>query len=105
MSVQNERFKSFKTVTQSTVAVSSSPAQDVTNCKPYHCTVQNIGTQAVYMRVGATAATTNQNYTYILAGGANNNDGTGAMIDISGYTGTISFITASGTSNVVVSQG
>ena len=104
MSVQNERFKSFETVTQSTVAVST-VAADVTNCKPYHLTVQNIGTQAVYMRVGATAATTNQNYTYILAGGANNNDGTGAMIDISGYTGTISFITASGTSNVVVSQG
>ena len=104
MSVQNERFKSFETVTQSTVAVST-VAADVTNGKPYHLTAQNIGTQAVYMRVGATAATTNQNYTYILAGGANNNDGTGAMVDISGYTGTISFITASGTSNVVVSTG
>ena len=104
MSVQNERFKSFETVTQSTVAVST-VAADVTNGKPYHLTVQNIGTQAVYVRVGATAATTNQNYTYIIAGGANSNDGTGAMIDISGYTGTLSFITASGTSNVVVSQG
>ena len=104
MSVQNERFKSFETVTQSVVAVST-VAADVTSCKPYHLTAQNIGQQAVYMRVGATAATTNTNYTYILAGGANNNDGTGAMIDISGYTGTISFITASGTSNVVVSTG
>tara|TARA_R110002167_G_scaffold4198_5_gene19652 strand:- start:129 stop:443 length:315 start_codon:yes stop_codon:yes gene_type:complete len=104
MSVQNERFKSFETVTQSVVAVSTVYA-DVTSGKPYHLTAQNIGTQAVYMRVGATAATTSQNYTYILAGGANDNDGTGAMVDISGYTGTISFITASGTSNVVVSTG
>jgi hypothetical protein len=104
MAVQNERFRSFEEVTQTTVAVST-VAADVTNGKPFHLTAQNIGTQAVYMRVGATAATTSTNYSYILAGGANDNDGTGAMIDISGYTGTISFITASGTSNVVVSQG
>tara|TARA_R110000824_G_C14754717_1_gene629073 strand:+ start:159 stop:473 length:315 start_codon:yes stop_codon:yes gene_type:complete len=104
MAVQNERFRSFEEVTQTTVAVST-VAADVTNGKPFHLTVQNIGTQAVWMRVGATAATTGTNYSYILAGGAADNDGTGAMIDISGYTGTISFITASGTSNVVVSQG
>jgi hypothetical protein len=104
MSVQNERFKSFETVTQSTVAVST-VAADVTNGKPYHLTAQNIGQQAVYMKVGSAVAATNGSYTYILAGGGNNNDGTGAMIDISGYTGTISFITASGTSNVVVSTG
>lgn len=67
MSVQNERFNSFETVTQSTVAVSTVVAT-VTNGKPYHLTAQNIGTQAVYVKLGASAAATNGNYTYILAG-------------------------------------
>ena len=40
-----------------------------------------------------------------LAGGGAANDGTAALANISGYVGTISVITASGTSNVVVSNG
>ena len=104
MSYQNERFRSFSSVTQQIVAVSGTAANVVTS-SPHHLTIQNLGTTPVYLKLGATATTSSGGFSYILAGGGAANDGTGALANISGYVGTISVITASGTSNVAVSNG
>lgn len=104
MSYQNERFRSFDSVTQRIVAVSGTAA-DVVTSAPHHLTVQNLGTEPVYLKLGATASTSSGGFSYILAGGGAANDGTGMATNISGWVGTISVITASGTSNVVVSNG
>lgn len=104
MSYQNERFRSFDSVTQAIQACSDTAANVVTN-SPHHLTVQNLGTEPVYVKLGATATTSTGGFSYILGSGGGANDGTGGMVSISGYVGTISFITASGTSNVVISNG
>ena len=105
MSYQNERFRSFDSVTQAIQACDTSADNVVTN-SPHHLTVQNLGTVAVHVKLGSTATTSTGGFSYILAGGAVANDGTGGMINIAGYVGTISFITGgSDTSNVVISNG
>ena len=104
MSYQNERFKSFSSVTQQIVAVSDTAANVVTS-SPHHLTIQNLGTEPVYIKLGATATTSSGGFSYILPAGTTANDGSGAVANISGYVGTISVITASGTSNVVISNG
>ena len=104
MSYQNERFRSYDSVTQVIQACDTS-ADDVVTNSPHHLTVQNLGTVAVYVKLGSTATTSTGGFSYILAGGAVANDGTGGMINIAGYVGTISFITASGSTNVVISNG
>ena len=105
MSYQNERFRSFDSVTQAIQACSNTAANVVTN-SPHHLTVQNLGTKPVYVKLGATATTSTGGFSYILGSGATANDGTGGMVSIAGYVGTISFITGgSDTSNVVISNG
>ena len=75
--------------------------------------IQNVGTTPVHYRLtkdasvaaapttGAASATGGY-YTGILAAGDADNDGTGGTESFAGYTGGISFITASGTSTVAV---
>ena len=104
MSYQNERFRSFSSVTQQIQACDTS-ADDIVTSSPHHLTVQNLGTVPVYVKLGATATTSTGGFSYILAAGGAANDGTGGGVNISGYVGTISFITASGSTNVVVSNG
>ena len=104
MSYQNERFRSFSSVTQQIVACSGTKA-DVVTSSPHHLTVQNLGTVPVYVKLGATATTSTGGFSYIVPAGGAANDGTGGTLNISGYVGTISFITASGSTNVVVSNG
>ena len=104
MSYQNERFRSFASVTQQIVACDGS-ADDVVTSSPHHLTVQNLGVVPVYVKLGATATTSTGGFSYILAACGTANDGTGGTINISGYVGTISFITGGTAANVVVSNG
>ncbi len=104
MSYQNERFRSFASVTQQIVACDGS-ADNVVTSSPHHLTVQNLGAVPVYVKLGATATTSTGGFSYILAACGTANDGTGGTINISGYVGTISFITGGTAANVVVSNG
>ena len=104
MSYQNERFRSFASVTQQIVACDGS-ADDVVTSSPHHLTVQNLGVVPVYVKLGATATTSTGGFSYILAACGTANAGTGGTINISGYVGTISFITGGTAANVVVSNG
>ena len=104
MSYQNERFRSFASVTQQIVACDGS-ADDVVTSSPHHLTVQNLAVVPVYVKLGATATTSTGGFSYILAACGTANDGTGGTINISGYVGTISFITGGTAANVVVSNG
>ena len=104
MSYQNERFRSFSSVTQQ-IQVCDTSEDDIVTSSPHHLTVQNLGTVPVYVKLGATATTSTGGFSYIVPAGGAANDGTGGTLNISGYVGTISFITASGSTNVVVSNG
>ena len=104
MSYQNERFRSFSSVTQQIKACSGTAA-DVVAVSPHHLTVQNLGVVPVYVKIGATATTGTGHFSYILSACGAANDGTGGTINISGYVGTISFITGGTAANVVVSNG
>jgi hypothetical protein len=104
MSYQNERFRSFASVTQQIVACSGTRANVVTS-SPHHLTVQNLGVVPVYVKLGADATTATGHFSYILSACGAANDGTGGTINISGYVGTVSFITGGTAANVVVSNG
>ena len=104
MSYQNERFRSFSSVTEQIKACSGTAA-DVVTTSPHHLTVQNLGVVPVYVKLGATATTGTGHFSYILSACGAANDGTGGTINISGYVGTISFITGGTAANVVVSNG
>ncbi len=104
MSYQNERFRSFSSVTQQIKACSGTAA-DVVTSSPHHLTVQNLSVVPVYLKLGATATTATGGFSYILPAGGAANDGTGGTANISGYVGTISFITGGTAANVVVSNG
>ena len=104
MSYQNERFRSFSSVTQQIVACSGTKA-DVAASSPHHLTVQNLGTVPVYVKLGATATTSTGGFRYIVPAGGAANDGTGGTLNISGYVGTISLITGGTSANVVGSNG
>ena len=104
MSYQNERFRSYSSVTQQIVACSGTRA-DVVTSSPHHLTVQNLGAVPVYVKLGATATTSTGGFSYVLSACGAVNDGTGGTLNISGYVGTISFITGGTAANVVVSNG
>jgi hypothetical protein len=104
MSYQNERFRSFASVTQQIVACDGS-ADNVVTSSPHHLTVQNLGVVPVYVKLGATATASTGGFSYILAACGAANDGTGGTVNISGYVGTVSFITGGTAANVVVSNG
>lgn len=106
MSYQNERFRSFSGVTSSVINVddNAGSGNELVVNSPQHLTVQNIGTNPVYLKLGTSPSTSSGGYSFILAACDASHDGKGGMVDISGYTGTIGFICGSGkNSNIVVS--
>jgi len=61
--------------------------------KRYRVTIQNVGTNPVAIRVGATAAF-GTNGEVILAGGTAANDGTGGVLDLPGCQAAVNAICA-----------
>jgi hypothetical protein len=116
MSYQNDVLHNFGAPTNVGVScstVDSHYAGVATESPPAFLRIQNVGTVPVFYRltpdasVAATATTgaattTAGYYTGILAAGDAANDGTGGTESFAGYTGGISFITASGTSTVAL---
>ena len=91
-------------VKQQLVAVDTS-YDNVVVSSAHHLTIQNLGTVPVYMKLGGAATTSTGGFSYVIPAGGAANDGTGGILNVSGFVGTISFITASGSANVVVSNG
>lgn len=65
-------------------------------------TIQNVGTIAVLYAINATAATTN--YHGIIAGGVNQRDGLGSVVDLGRVRGSISVVTEAGTSTICLTE-
>jgi hypothetical protein len=65
-------------------------------------TIQNCGTNAVFYAIGAVATTSA--YHGIIAGGSSVKDGLGSVVDLSRYTGQVSLITASGSSDCALTE-
>lgn len=116
MARQNDALANFGGTTNAAVACSTLAASVTalhTESSPAFLRIQNVGTTPVFYRLtdnaavaaapttGAASATGGY-YTGILAAGDAANDGTGGTESFAGYTGGISFITASGTSTVAV---
>ena len=101
MATQNERFRAYETTYSyyyNTVGAAFlpqdvSPATSVFNsARPQLTQLTNVGTEPVYVKLGTSAATTTGGFSYILAGCTVANDGTGARLDIEGYTGPFSIV-------------
>jgi hypothetical protein len=63
--------------------------------------LENVGTEPVYVKLGATAGVTSGGFSYILAGCTIAGDGTGARLDIEGYTGTFSIVGDTGVAGLL----
>ena len=98
MSVQNERDRAYETTYSyhyNTTGVAFL-YQDVgsgtyfKSARPQLTQLENVGTEPVYVKLGLAAGTGSGGFSYILAGCTIANDGTGARLDIEGYTGPFS---------------
>ena len=116
MARQNDALANFGATTNAAVACTTTAATVsalTTKASPAFLRIQNVGTTPVHYRLTdnasvaaapttGAASSTGGYYTGILAAGDADNDGTGGTESFAGYTGGISFITASGTSTVAV---
>ena len=104
MAVQNERFRAYETTYSyhyNTTGVAFL-YQDVgsgtyfKSARPQLTQLENVGTEPVYVKLGLAAGTGSGGFSYILAGCTIANDGTGARLDIEGYSGSFSIVGATG---------
>tara|TARA_R110000751_G_scaffold41373_2_gene97214 strand:+ start:676 stop:1026 length:351 start_codon:yes stop_codon:yes gene_type:complete len=109
MAVQNERFRAYETTysgAYSTAGAAFIPT-DVgsgtyfNSARPQLTQLTNVGTEPVYVKLGTGAATTTGGFSYILAGCTIANDGTGARLDIEGYSGSFSIVGDTGVSGTI----
>lgn len=111
MSTQNAMLHNFGATTNAEQAVTTSsngPIALATESPPAFLLLQNVGTTPVFYRLTkdsltAPASTANGDYTGILAAGDADEDGTGGVMTLAGYTGGLAFVTASGTGKVNIS--
>jgi hypothetical protein len=100
MATQNERFRAYETTysyyyntTGASVLPTDINASTVFNsARPQLTQLTNVGTEPVYVKLGSAATTSSGGFSYILAGCTVANDGTGARLDIEGYTGFFSIV-------------
>ena len=101
MAIQNERFRAYETtysyayvtVGQAFLYQDVSPSTSVFNsARPQLTQLENVGTEPVYVKLGLAAGTGSGGFSYILPGCTIANDGTGARLDIEGYTGPFSIV-------------
>tara|TARA_R110002074_G_scaffold31047_1_gene87349 strand:+ start:230 stop:583 length:354 start_codon:yes stop_codon:yes gene_type:complete len=100
MSLQNERDRAYETtysyayntVGQSFLPTDINASTVFNSAKPQLTQLTNVGTEPVYVKLGSAASTSSGGFSYILAGCTIANDGTGARLDIEGYTGFFSIV-------------
>lgn len=113
MSTQNAMLHNFGASTNEELSVTTgnsvpSNTSLKTKAAPAFLLLQNVGTVPVYYRLTAdadtaTCTTASGNYTGILAAGDADEDGTGGVMSLAGYTGGLAFTTGSGTGKVNIS--
>ena len=113
MSRQNDALANFGATTNEELTVTASSTQPVntdlrSECSPAFLLLQNVGTVPIFYRLTrgplndapSSCADADGKYTGILAAGNSSRDGTGGVITFAGYTGGLTFCTASGTGKV-----
>ena len=104
MSVQNERDRAYEqtySYAYNTSGLSFLPT-DVSSgtafnsARPQLTQLTNVGTEPVYVKLGTVATTASGGFSYILPGCTIANDGTGARLDIEGYSGPFSIVGETG---------
>ena len=80
-----------------------------TNTARKFFSIQNIGTNRVYIRFGSAVVTeaddaANPRFSYILSPASGDYEGDGGVLTIEGYTGQVYIKTASGTSKVIATD-
>jgi hypothetical protein len=113
MARQNDSLANFGATTNLELSVTTtgdSWGTLETESSPAYLRVQNVGTVPVFYRLTVDAGiaankctTASTKYTGILAAGDADEDGTGGVESFAGYTGGLSFCTASGTGKVNIS--
>jgi len=109
MSVQNERDRAYETTYSAAYSTSGAAflPTDVASgtyfnsARPQLTQLTNVGTEPVYVKLGTSATTTSGGFSYILAGCTVANDGTGARLDIEGYTGPFSIVGDTGVAGTI----
>lgn len=103
MSVQNERDRAYETTysaAYSTTGLDFLPVNIsetyFSAARPQLTQLTNVGTEPVYVKLGSSASTSSGGFSYILAGCTLANDGTGARLDIEGYSGNFSIVGETG---------
>ena len=113
MSRQNDALANFGATTNEELTVTATSTQPVntdlrSECSPAFLLLQNVGTVPIFYRLTigplndapSSCADEDGKYTGILAAGSSSRDGTGGVITFAGYTGGLTFCTASGTGKV-----
>ena len=109
MAVQNERFRAYETTysaAYSTAGAAFLPTDVASgtyfnSARPQLTQLENVGTEPVYVKLGLAAGTGSGGFSYILAGCTIANDGTGARLDIEGYTGPFSIVGDTGVAGTI----
>ena len=109
MATQNERFRAYETTysaAYSTAGAAFLPTDVASgtyfnSARPQLTQLTNVGTEPVYVKLGTSATTTSGGFSYILAGCTVANDGTGARLDIEGYTGPFSIVGDTGVAGTI----
>ena len=103
MSLQNERDRAYETTysaAYNTTGLSFLPVNIsetyFEQSRPQLTQLTNVGTEPVYVKLGSSASTSSGGFSYILAGCTLANDGTGARLDIEGYSGNFSIVGETG---------
>ena len=103
MATQNERFRAYETTYSAeynTTGLSFLPVNIsetyFEQSRPQLTQLTNVGTEPVYVKLGSSASTASGGFSYILAGCTVANDGTGARLDIEGYSGSFSIVGETG---------
>ena len=109
MARQDERFRSYQSTyshNYSTAGVSFLPTNIGTgtyfdSARPQLTQLENVGTEPVYVKLGTNAGVSSGGFSYILAGCTIAGDGTGARLDIEGYTGEFSIVGDTGVAGLL----
>ena len=94
------------TVTQTVAAVTATASVALAaNTARSFLTLQNIGTEEVYVKLGGSpVATGSKSFAFVLKPASAANLGDGGTVSLQSYTGTVNVITASSTSEVAVAE-
>jgi hypothetical protein len=108
MARQNDVLANYTGTDNTQLTLTAGVANDyATQMSPAFLLIQNIGTNPIKVRLkesvsGSAAAA---NYTIVLAAGSTDEDGQGGTVQLSGFTGYLSFLSTSGSKVNIARSG